>query len=122
MLRMCNLPEQPMTVPEFRNPSAAVDPQKQAKMDLPEKTPSTLGPAVAFTVATNPTDKRPWPPTLPEQVRAIADQLSPIPLDESALAARFTGKGPWKKRLPDLLQTLVALGRARQDGENWMAV
>jgi len=62
MLRMCNLPEQPMTVPEFQNPSAAVDRQKQAKMELPEKTPLT---------ATSPAKKRPWPATLPEQVRAL---------------------------------------------------
>lgn len=26
---------------------------------------------------------------------------------------RFTVKEPWKKRLPQLLETLVALGRAR---------
>jgi hypothetical protein len=52
---------------------------------------------------------------LPEQVAAVARVLaaSPIPLDETAIAARFTGKGPWKKRLPPLLETLVALGRAR---------
>ncbi len=47
---------------------------------------------------------------------------APAPLAESAFAARITGKGPWKKRLPDLLQTLVALGRARQEGETWVAV
>ena len=41
---------------------------------------------------------------------------------ESQLAAQIIGKGPWKKRLPDLLQTLAAVGRARQDGENWMVV
>jgi hypothetical protein len=43
------------------------------------------------------------------------------PLAEADLAARFTGKGPWKKRLPQLLDTLVALGRARmlEDGR-WM--
>ena len=48
--------------------------------------------------------------------------LNATPQSEPQLAAQITGKGPWKKRLPDLLQTLVALGRARQDGENWMAV
>ena len=47
---------------------------------------------------------------------------TPAAIREARLAAQITGKGPWKKRLPDLLQTLVALGRARQDGENWMAV
>ena len=65
--------------PDFQNPSAvpqgdfvpgAVDPQKrpagstlgvQPKMDLPEKTPSTLGPAVASMVATA-TERPPGPP------------------------------------------------------------
>ena len=27
---------------------------------------------------------------------------------------RFGGKGPWKKRLPQLAETLVSLGRARR--------
>ena len=30
-----------------------------------------------------------------------------------ALEARFKGRGPWKKGLPTLLQTLEALGRAQ---------
>lgn len=42
-----------------------------------------------------------------------ADALS---LDE--IGARFTGRGPWKKRLPQLLDMLVALGRAQEsDGK-----
>jgi hypothetical protein len=52
----------------------------------------------------------------------LARLLNETPLSEAAIAAQITGKGPWKKRLPDLLQTLVALGRARQDGETWVAV
>ena len=34
---------------------------------------------------------------------------------------RFTGRGPWKKRLPEILDTLAALGRARRVGDEWMA-
>lgn len=65
------------------------------------------------------TDKRPWPPSLPGQVAAIAQLLveSPLPLGEPEIASRFTGKGQWKKRLPQLLETLVALGRARQSDD-----
>jgi hypothetical protein len=59
---------------------------------------------------------------LPEQVALLAKLLDTTPQSEPQLAARITGKGPWKKRLPDLLQTLVALGRARQEGETWLAV
>ena len=99
--------------PDFQNPSAAVDPQKQAKMDLPEISVSTA-------TAVQAAEKRPWPASLPEQVRAVADQLSPHPQDEAALAARFTGKGPWKKRLPEILAMLEALGRAKRSDGGWV--
>ena len=51
----------------------------------------------------------------PEQVRAVAEALarSPAPLTLPALEAHFKGRGPWKKGLPTLLQTLEALGRAQ---------
>ncbi len=68
-------------------------------------------------------ERHPWPATLPEQVAAVARVLAEAraPFAEADLAAHFTGKGPWKKRLPQLLDTLVALGRARmlEDGR-WM--
>ena len=59
--------------------------------------------------------RQPWPAELPEQMRAVADalQTSPSPLSEAQLAERFTGRGPWKKRLPQILDTLTALGRAQ---------
>jgi hypothetical protein len=99
--------------PDFQNPTAAVHAEKQAKMDLPEEAPSTAA------IAPKPAEKRPWPSSLPEQVAAIAQVLadSQLPLDEAAIAERFTGKGPWKKRLPQLLETLVALGRARMSDD-----
>ena len=55
----------------------------------------------------------------------MADALatSPIPLTLPAIEARFKGRGPWKKGLPTLLQTLEALGRAQavqtDDGVAW---
>ena len=62
-----------------------------------------------------------WPPGLPEQVRAVAQLLaaSPAPLPLASIEAAFKGKGPWKKGLPRLLDTLEALGRARQEGGGW---
>ena len=48
---------------------------------------------------------------LPAVVGAL--QASPSPLSEDQLADRFTGRGPWKKRLPQILDTLTALGRAQ---------
>lgn len=58
----------------------------------------------------------PWPKDPLEQVRAVADALSssPAPLSIDDVAARFTARGTWKKRLPQLLDTLVNLGRARE--------
>jgi hypothetical protein len=100
--------------PDFQNPSSTVNREKQAKMELPDNSPSTAA------IPPKPTEKRPWPPTLPEQVRAIADALTPTPQDEPALAARFTGKGPWKKRLPEILAMLAALGRAKQSDGGWV--
>ncbi len=57
-----------------------------------------------------------WPKDLPEQLRGVAEVLarSRKPIDEDAIAARFTGRGSWKKRLPLLIETLVTLGRARK--------
>ncbi|MCW0202539.1 hypothetical protein [Rhodanobacter thiooxydans] len=48
----------------------------------------------------------------------MADALtvSPVALDTDALASRVTARGPWRKRLPQLLGMLVALGRAREQG------
>ncbi len=91
---------------------ATVDTEKTVKTEITAETSAT------------PSAKHPWPAKLPEQMALIAGLLAAAttPQSELHLAAQITGKGSWKKRLPDLLQTLVALGRARQDGENWMAV
>lgn len=112
--------------PEFQHPQ---QPQPvQAEMGLSRPTHSA--PSAAKEGGTSPSPPPPtakqrllWPNTLPEQVAAVARVLAEAraPLAEADLAARFTGKGPWKKRLPQLLDTLVALGRARmlEDGR-WM--
>jgi len=61
--------------------------------------------------------RAPWPATLPEQIRVVAETIAaaPGPLDLEQLAAHFTGRGPWKKRLPDIVDSLVALGRVKAD-------
>jgi hypothetical protein len=37
----------------------------------------------------------------------------------ATLEAHFKGRGPWKKGLPLILDTLAALGRARGDESGW---
>ena len=65
--------------------------------------------------------KRPWPAGLPEQIKAVADVLASAPaaLALADLKARFTARGRWRDRLPTILDTLEALGRARRDGAGW---
>ena len=64
---------------------------------------------------------QPWPSTLPEQVRALAQLLAAAPAAQAlpAIEARFKGKGPWEKGLPRILETLETLGRARREGDGW---
>ena len=94
--------------PEFQNPAQARAPV-QAEIDIePEET--------AAAVVAISTQKRPWPTSLPDQVRAVAEVLAQAkqPLTVDDLAARFTGRGPWKKRLPQVMETLEAVGRLRR--------
>lgn len=63
-----------------------------------------------------PLPKQPWPAGLPEQIKGIADMLAaqPRPLALADLEARFAARGRWRERLPVILDTLAALGRARR--------
>ena len=57
-----------------------------------------------------------WPRTLPERMKMVANLLaeSAAPLTTKQVAARIGGKTDQKTQLPDILATLVALGRAQQ--------
>lgn len=59
---------------------------------------------------------RPWPSEVTEQIKAVSAVLaqSSAGLDRDAVAAHFSGRGRWRDRLPTLLETLAALGRARE--------
>jgi hypothetical protein len=99
--------------PEYQHPVGT--PQQAG---LPEAGASAADEASAATpISAVPAARQPWPPTLPEQVAAVARVLADAaaPLTEPDLAACFTGKGPWKKRLPQIIDTLEALGRVRRD-------
>ena len=101
--------------PEFQNPAGvpAGDEQAPRQDELPTDADE---PAAVPAAAAKPT---PWPKDTVDQVRAVAEvlaaQATPMSVDD--IAARFTARGPWKRRLPQLLEMLVALGRAQeQDG------
>ena len=94
--------------PEFQAPEAvAIKAQrKQAQTELDIEATDT---AMAE-------GKRPWPTSLPEQMRAVYEVLAgaDTALAEADIAARFTARGAWKKRLPQIIDTPVAVGRARK--------
>jgi hypothetical protein len=108
--------------PEFQNPQAAQSSiglesggsgRRNQKSDEATSLPA---PARAST-------QQAWPQTLPDQLAAVARVLSEAnsAQTETQLAAHFTGKGRWKSRLPDILEALAALGRARRlDDGRWM--
>lgn len=104
--------------PEFQNPQAAPSQttliEQGNAADAEEAAPAAV-PAAAKPVA--------WPKDPLEQVRAVAEVLgaSALPLDIDQVAARFSGRGPWKRRLPALLDMLVALGRARYVPQGYLA-
>lgn len=97
--------------PEFQNPKAQTKPRQA---DLGAETDPGVDSAVTTAIKA-----RPWPKDAIEQVRAVARLLgaaaAPVSVDD--IAAQFIARGPWKKRLPQVLEMLVALGRARQHGD-----
>lgn len=97
--------------PSFQNPQKSLSKQEL----VPLNTPTQEADSVEQKTLSKEKQTQPWPATLPEQVRAVADVVaaSPVPLGLEALAAHFKGRGPWKKGLPTLLHTLEALGRVR---------
>ena len=94
--------------PEFQNPQATNAPQ-QTELEThatPDEDTAPTAIPVGKPIA--------WPKDAVEQVRTVADLLasSPVPLSLDEIGNRFTARGPWKKRLPQLVEMLVALGRA----------
>ena len=98
--------------PEFQNPEASRAPEQHG-FEATAHDSDDDGPAIASPAAAKP---MPWPKDTVDQVRAVADVLdsSLVPLTIDDIAARFTARGPWKRRLPQLLAMLAALGRVRE--------
>ncbi len=71
-----------------------------------------------------PRSQQPWPPELSAQILAVASVLQSAPqaLSLPELAAHFKGRGAWKTSLPRILETLQALGKAKNStAYRWLA-
>ncbi|MBS0557004.1 MAG: class I SAM-dependent DNA methyltransferase [Proteobacteria bacterium] len=102
--------------PDFQNPQAQAKPV-QAEIDTGAQARDSVRPERSGAAAKSKDAKATaWPKDTIDQVRVVADLLaaSATPQSIDDIAARFSARGPWKKRLPPLLDMLVALGRARE--------
>lgn len=103
--------------PAFQAPSQA---QQTGITMATQAAPAGKGKAKSLKSTTQP-----WPASMAEQVKAVADVLAQAStaLDLDAIAANFSSRGRWRKRLPSILDTLVALGRIHaQSATLWVNV
>jgi len=94
--------------PDFQNPKGTA--QKQAELDVGEtweRTPNAQHPTPNI-------QRREWPTAIPDQVRVLREALTiqAAPATTETIARHFTKAR--KDRVEELLQTLVALGQARE--------
>ncbi len=109
--------------PEFQNPAAAKALQNREHTD-PVVTAQQTDLALNVPAAgVSQPGAQAWPGSLPEQMRAVAQLLASAntALTLAHIQAHFKGKGPWKKGLPRILETLQALGRVRREADGWRA-
>lgn len=87
-------------------------PEYQAPHELAIQT-ALAGMTPAETSAPTTARKRPWPSTLPEQVRAVKDALRATPQQSvQQLASSF--KPASRTRIAEILETLTSLGQTRR--------
>ena len=91
---------------DCQNPDGQADTQGQLIDKTPQKKPAAAKPAA----------KTKWPATLPERTTAVREALSQQagPVDVSAISGCFTGGRNRAAAVGELLETLVAVGQARQ--------
>ncbi|HEY4531093.1 MAG TPA: DNA methyltransferase [Luteimonas sp.] len=109
--------------PEFQNPDVTRE-REPEQARFADNDDAAENPEAGQEFDAAPAIKpQPWPRDTVDQVRAVADVLttSPVSLSLDEIAARFTARGPWKKRLPKLVEMLVALGRAQEEGGRFAA-
>jgi hypothetical protein len=102
--------------PEFQNPQASAAPE-QEEMEVAAADEDVAVPLLA-------TKPLPWPKDTLQQVRAVAEAIaaSAAGLSLAEIEARFSARGPWKRRLPIVLDTLAAVGRVREHEGRYRAM
>jgi hypothetical protein len=93
-------------------------PEFQTRAQQGEQTRIEVEETAEAAVATPaPSAKRDWPAGLPDQFKAVAEVLAASvgALTLTEIEARFAGRGKWRERLPTILDTLEAVGRARRE-------
>ncbi|MGH8216797.1 MAG: hypothetical protein ACREPZ_14040, partial [Rhodanobacteraceae bacterium] len=102
--------------PEFQHPQTGTTPT-QTEIDTSTQETADVVPIGAA-------KPQPWPRDAIAQVRAVADTLatSPAALSVEDITSQFTARGSWKKRVPALLDMLVALGRAQERDGRYRAM
>ena len=100
--------------PEFQQRASAAQGRMDVDTGQADSADEAATPGAAAAPA--PVARRPWPNGLAEQIKAVAEVLSSSPraLSLADLEARFAARGRWRERLPTILDTLEALGRARR--------
>ncbi|MBL9177972.1 MAG: class I SAM-dependent DNA methyltransferase [Verrucomicrobiaceae bacterium] len=97
---------------QTRNAEGGMRSAQQAALDMPEAsdTPHSALPT--------PKSKQPWPKPLPERVRAVADALTTTPQTAAQVTTRF--KAAKAAEVEEILDTLVLMGRAREEAEGYV--
>ena len=101
--------------PDYQNPQNPLSNQERT-MQVQQALEVDLPPNNQSEKESNTTSQTPWPSTLPKQIGTVAQLLTraTTALTLPQIEAAFQGRGPWKKALPPLLQSLEALGRAQR--------
>jgi hypothetical protein len=104
--------------PEFQAAGTTLAPH-QVEIETDPAAAEMLGDSVAAAKL----KPKAWPKDPLDQVRAVADILSasPTSLSVEDITSRFASRGPWKKRVEPLLDMLVTLGRASEQGGRYRA-
>lgn len=105
--------------PDYQNAAAQAQGEEQEELPLKPRKPAKANARPPRTAARATPAKQPWPKPLAERIRATEQALHAAA--RAVTAAELTAHFSRAKaaELQEILESLVALGRARQDGEKF---